>query len=663
MKKTLLCFLFLLPTIFFAQISPLSGCQTYPIFNLTTRNAELIGNLNPNETTVSYHLSLNDADTNTSPIQDPTAFVSPQSQTVYARINNKGTITTNFFQLIFYPTEQIVALTINPDCNEPRTRIQLVSVLPGASQNFSYSLDYGQTYLANRQFYLEPGDYTILIKDSYNCKTDIPVFVQVKPYIPLKANAIVTEGVNCGDKDIVTITGIGGTSVYTYSFDGTNYSNSNTSSELKAGTQTVYVKDQMGCTASTTVTVNQYKSTLSLTADITPATCSAKGSITIKAQGGKSPYMFSIEGTSYVSNQTSNYVFTNLEPGEYPLSIKDDNGCISNLICVINQYKPLALDIVKKDAICPYSSEGSIQVNVTGGIFPYKYLLRNAAGTALKNQQSSNIFEYLSAGDYTVDVTDGANCSIKSSLIHISQPSPLVVTASIENQTITINATGGNGNYLYQMDSFDRKSNNVFTNVSYGDHEVMAIDEKGCITLLFITVNPPAPLIDGKKEMVLEFKSGQTLGDLVINGQNIKWYSRPGTSPTGKTSKVAIEPSLPLSTVLVDGVTYYASQTINGIESKERLAVTAKLNSSLSTPDFDLTEFQFYPNPVKNILSIKNKTVIENIQIFSVSGQSILFQKVNNTHSEIDLSNLIKGMYILNIKSDGKEKALKFIKE
>ncbi|WP_281634531.1 T9SS type A sorting domain-containing protein [Flavobacterium luteolum] len=663
MKKTLLCFLFLLPTLFFAQISPLSGCQTYPIFNLTTRNAELIGNLNPNETTVSYHLSLNDATANTSPIPDPTYFVSPQSQIVYARINNKGTITTNFFQLIFYPTEQIVALTINPDCNEPRTRIQLVSVLPGASQNFSYSLDYGQTYLPNRDFYLEPGDYTILIKDSYNCKTDIPVFVQVKPYIPLKANAVVTEGINCGNKDIVTITGNGGTSVYTYSFDGINYSNSNTSSDLNAGDYTVYVKDQNGCIASTNVSVNQYKSTLSSVLIITNPTCNNKGSIKIVTEGGKPPYQYSINGAPYIASQASSYTLANVEPGSYSITTKDDANCTSNLICIVNEYQPLALDVITKDAICPYSSEGSIQVNVTGGIFPYKYLLRNAAGTALTNQQSSNIFEYLSAGDYTVDVTDSANCSIKASMIHISQPSSLDVTVSIENQTVTVNAIGGNGNYLYQMDSFDRKSNNVFTNVSYGDHEVMVIDEKGCATLLYITVNPPAPLIDGKKEMILEFKSGQTLGDLVIDGQNIKWYSRPGTSPTGKTSKVAIEPSLPLSTVLVDGVTYYASQTINGIESKERLAVTAKLNGSLSTPDFDLTDFQFYPNPVKHILTIKNKSIIEDIQIFSVSGQSVLSKKINKTNSEIDLSNLAKGLYILNIKSDGKEKALKFIKE
>jgi hypothetical protein len=43
----------------------------------------------------------------------------------------------------------------------------------------------------------------------------------------------------------------------------------------------------------------------------------------------------------------------------------------------------------------------------------------------------------------------------------------------------------------------------------------------------------------------------------------------------GKTNKTNEAP-LPLTTVIVDGTTYYASQTINGIESIERLAVTVK---------------------------------------------------------------------------------------
>jgi hypothetical protein len=50
---------------------------------------------------------------------------------------------------------------------------------------------------------------------------------------------------------------------------------------------------------------------------------------------------------------------------------------------------------------------------------------------------------------------------------------------------------------------------------------------------------------------------------MVFESESIGWK-------TNKTS----EAPLPLTTVIVDGTTYYASQTINGIESIERLAVT-----------------------------------------------------------------------------------------
>jgi hypothetical protein len=59
---------------------------------------------------------------------------------------------------------------------------------------------------------------------------------------------------------------------------------------------------------------------------------------------------------------------------------------------------------------------------------------------------------------------------------------------------------------------------------------------------------------------------GGTIESLVVNGSNIQWY----TSSTGGTP-------LATGTVLTHNVTYYASQTINGCESDERLSVTSDL--------------------------------------------------------------------------------------
>lgn len=660
MKKTLLCFLFLLfSNLFSAQVSDLQGCETYPIFNLTERNVELIGNLNPSETTLSYHLSLNDAINNINAISNPMSFDSPESKTIYARINHNGTVTTNFFKLTFFPPSQIVGLKTSPSCEEPRTKIMLVSMMPGASQNFSYSLDYGQSYLPNRDFYLEPGNYTILIKDPYNCKTDNPVFMQVDPYNPLLAAAIVTEGVNCGDKDSVKIYGSGGQAgEYTFSFDGINYSRSDTSNNLKAGNHTVFVKDQMGCIASTTISINNYKANFTSIISVNPISCIVdKGSITAQGFGGKSPYQYSLNSGNYQSGNT----FDNLVPGNYIINTKDALGCISSFIAVIKSYIPITATTILKNISCNGQKDGSIEINANGGDGPFSYSLSNTSGLRVVSQ-SENIFKNVPAGIYTVEIIDDNGCML-SQLVTIKEPAVLVTTSKVENQKVTVNTTGGTGTYQYSIDqSNDFTSNNIFSNVSFGNHNMSVKDENGCTNLIYFSVNPPAPLLEGKAILNILFKLGQTLADLIIEGQNIKWYSTPGNSTTGKTSKSA-EATLPDTTVLVDGTTYYASQTIDGIESNERLAVTAKVNGSLASPDFDLADFNYFPNPVQNLLNISNSSNIDSIEVISVSGKSILSKKINNTYSEIDLSGISSGFYFLKVKSEGKSKTIKIIKK
>jgi hypothetical protein len=85
--------------------------------------------------------------------------------------------------------------------------------------------------------------------------------------------------------------------------------------------------------------------------------------------------------------------------------------------------------------------------------------------------------------------------------------------------------------------------------------------------------------------------------------------------------------------------------------------------SGLLTSDFVLPNFEFYPNPVKTILTISNTSIIDEIVFISIKGDKLLTKQINNLYSEIDLSNFSKGIYFLKIKAEGKEKTIKFIKE
>ena len=96
MKKTLLCFLFLFTTVFYAQVNDIVHCSGDNNFDLSKQKIDLIGNLDPTQTTVSYHLSLADASNNINAIANPSNYnTAASSTTIYARIDNNGTITTN----------------------------------------------------------------------------------------------------------------------------------------------------------------------------------------------------------------------------------------------------------------------------------------------------------------------------------------------------------------------------------------------------------------------------------------------------------------------------------------------------------------------------------------------------------------------------------------
>jgi hypothetical protein len=135
-----------------------------------------------------------------------------------------------------------------------------------------------------------------------------------------------------------------------------------------------------------------------------------------------------------------------------------------------------------------------------------------------------------------------------------------------------------------------------------------------------------------------------------VVGQNIKWYFYSfGDSLT------------PANTPLTDGITYYASQTIEGIESAERLAVTVNFVAGLT--DIAFSGLQYYPNPVKDAVTFTNTSAIEKIAIINITGQTILSKNVDNTTAQIDLSGLSGGIYFAKITSDGKTRTIKIIKE
>ncbi|OYX28022.1 MAG: hypothetical protein B7Z06_02715 [Flavobacteriales bacterium 32-35-8] len=86
--------------------------------------------------------------------------------------------------------------------------------------------------------------------------------------------------------------------------------------------------------------------------------------------------------------------------------------------------------------------------------------------------------------------------------------------------------------------------------------------------------------------------------------------------------------------------------------------------NTLSINNFNSFRFQIFPNPVSNNLTIETQfTGNLQLQVFNQLGQQVLKLNKNTDIKSLDVSNLSKGLYYLNINSEnGSSQTIKFIK-
>ncbi|WP_291284934.1 T9SS type A sorting domain-containing protein [Flavobacterium sp.] len=561
--------------------------------------------------------------------------------------------------VIASPVSLVATVGVSPALNcEDNDTVTITAT--GGQAPYTYSFDGLNNFsTVNVSKNLTAGTYMLHVKDRNGCYATVNV--DIAPHPLPTSTVVLTNATTAGNNNgSITVTATGGTAPFTYSLLNSNNviiiaeQSSNTFNNLVSGTYSVVVKDAKGCSSIQQQLTISEPNALSATAIVVQPTCYNAGKIIATAIGGTFPYEYSIDnGATYSASNE----FLILQPGNYVVTVRDSNNDTYRFTSTIMSLEPLVVNAVVVSAVSCFSN-GVIEVRASGGKAPYFFSIN---GGSFQNAfQSTTTFTGLNPGDHIITIKDANDCN-QTVAIRLAPPVPITAVATVHNQTITVTAAGGTGSYQFSLDGIVFQSSNIFTVVNYGTYQITVKDQSGCMQILMVTIDPPAPLIDGKKEIAVTFKAGQTLGDLVIEGQNIKWYSTKGAS-TGKTSKTAETPLSP-TTLLVDGVTYYASQTIDGIESKERLAVTAKVDGSLATPDFALSDFRFYPNPVQHTLSVHNTSAIDEVELISVSGKTVLIKKINDTHSEIDLSNVASGFYFLKVKAEGKLKTVKIVKK
>jgi hypothetical protein len=285
---------------------------------------------------------------------------------------------------------------------------------------------------------LAAGTYAInILSPSTGCSKSLSVLV-TQPAVLNIITSVVNALCNGGPGSIDLMV-TGGTSPYSFSWsDLPGSPDPEDRAALGAGTYTVTVTDNNGCTKTSSATITQPSAALNIGSVITPILCNGNtnGAINITVSGGTPGYTYDwvdIPGTSNPEDRSG------LAAGTYTVQVTDANGCTANQIFTLTQPSLLTNSVSVINPTCPPNAQqnnanGAIDLTVTGGTPGYTYSWSASNGGIIPGGQANNQdLTLLVAGTYTVLVTDSNGCNITTMVTLINNnPNPVQPT-SINN--------------------------------------------------------------------------------------------------------------------------------------------------------------------------------------------------------------------------------------
>ena len=355
---------------------------------------------------------------------------------------------------------------------------------------------------------LTAGTYYMIAKDLGGCSGQTPNFI-VEDSEPFTFGLYVVPNSSCGGTPVgkIFVTGQTGVSPYTYLWSNGFTTSSITG--LTPDTYSVVVTDSLGCSYTQTGVITDVDVLGFGTFTATQPTCfSANGALTIQITGGTAPYYYSASTGNVQIQYGTSWTITGLSAGDYSISVTDSAFC--NVIAGTTLLTPLGIasvTISSQGSTCS-SVDGSITVSVAGGVSPYTYTLIYPGGNTVNiiNSQTTQLFNGLSTGTYTVVVQDSSGCSYMDEITLITTNNYTIstevtgTTCNQNNGTILVTRTdGGASPYDFSLDGVQNiidttLSAVTFTNVSSGQHTITVTDSTGCTQTAQVYVTESQPL-------------------------------------------------------------------------------------------------------------------------------------------------------------------------
>lgn len=347
---------------------------------------------------------------------------------------------------------------------------------------------------------LTQGVYSCTVTDSLGCQTTLSETVGVAT--PMSLALLTAQNPSCFSSDgSLTFTISGGSGPYYYSANtsqvGYTLSNTFTITGLTSGNYQVSVTDASLCSILLNGNLSTPNGFSVASVNVIGSNCNVtNGQIDVTIQGVSGFYTYSLSGQntniqSTTTTQNLTESFTNLANDTYLLTISASGAnCVYTNTYTISSIPKFSLNIQTTGATCGQIDGIAIIDVSTGYTTPLDYVLSNG-NTIIDTPLSSITYNNLSAGSYTITVTDNAGCAVSSGFT-INTGGGITASVATTNctglndgtATVVINAGSPPFSYLWSTS----QTGSSISNLAAGQYSVDITDSTGCTLTQYFSI-------------------------------------------------------------------------------------------------------------------------------------------------------------------------------
>ncbi len=361
---------------------------------------------------------------------------------------------------------------------------------------------------------------------------------------------------------------------------------------------------------------------------------SSSGSITTTLTGGTAPYSYEWDNDTTLATINLSHA----SAGMHVLTVKDSTNCVVTDTAYVSQPTPISFTFSPFNLTCYNSGNGVIDVVASGGTPPYSYSWNTIPPQAI------TLIKYLSAGTYTVTVTDSNNCIVADS-VTLTQP-PFLSDSTQKTDLICYGLHNGRGEVFpfggvppYHITWTNSVvTGNIDSTLTGGANPVSISDANGCYALDTIKISQPPAIVITITQTPDTGGCTGTATALVTGGTGTYAY----LWSTGATT-TSIANLCP---------TKYTLRVTDSNNCTATDSVIIKLKARTGIANVIQTSITIAPNPFSQYIVVNyNGTPSSQVRITNATGTTVYSSAIEKSTGKntISTANWAPGFYFISI--------------